>query len=163
MSELKKCPFCGESKDGTEVVEHEGWKKLACGYCGAMSPGGNCIHDIEENWQSRPLEDALQARIESMQDDIGIMAVDLNDANNTIADLESLLRWIPVSEKPKGGEAYFIAFLNGEAYDWSYYVDGKWTKLNDDDQKLVTHYKDFNRLPNPPELPTPELKGDRNE
>jgi hypothetical protein len=62
-----------------------------------------------------------------------------------------------VSEKPKGGEAYFIAFLNGEAYDWSYYVDGKWTKLNDDDQSLVTHYKDFNRLPNPPELPTPEV------
>jgi hypothetical protein len=68
-----------------------------------------------------------------------------------IATLEAQLRWIPVSEKPKGGEAYFIAFLNGEAYDWSYYCDGKWTKLNDDDQRLVTHYKDFNRLPNPPE------------
>jgi hypothetical protein len=89
--------------------------------------------------------------VEWLQKMVRALWNDVEADKQRIATLEAQLRWIPVSEKPKGGEAYFIAFLNGEAYDWSYYCDGKWTKLNDDDQRLVTHYKDFNRLPNPPE------------
>ena len=76
MSELKPCPFCGNTNlHHTETsIFHAVW----CKDCGAMV-------DIDDGdaiklWNTRPLEDALQKRI---------------------AELEEAQRWKPLSELPE--------------------------------------------------------------
>lgn len=72
MSELKPCPFCGK-----KIKEVPGFN----GVCGCESD--NCQGSLVEymtldEWNTRPVEDALRARI---------------------AELEQAQRWIPVSER----------------------------------------------------------------
>ena len=62
MSELKPCPFCG-----WEFAEHA-WNEFGeeyrvCDQCGASSG----TVDSKWNWQSRPIEDALNARIAKLK------------------------------------------------------------------------------------------------
>jgi len=65
MSELKPCPFCGEP-----VVFNKFAEKVVCEDCGATI--------YSDYWNTRPIEDALNARI---------------------AELEAERRWIPVGER----------------------------------------------------------------
>ena len=71
MSNLKPCPFCGKepNQKGTELGDRP------CFYyecenpkCGASEMGW---HDTEQEaidaWNNRPIEDALQARIEELE------------------------------------------------------------------------------------------------
>jgi len=62
MSELRPCPFCG-----WEFAEHA-WNEFGeeyrvCDQCGASSG----TVDSKWDWQSRPIEDALNARIAEAQ------------------------------------------------------------------------------------------------
>ena len=99
MSELKPCPFCGGTKICTE-------KGINLNYCDNCSAESNVEH-----WNTRPIEDALQARI---------------------AKLEAQQRWIPVSERlPDNWESVLTidiskstrdmvtAFYNPETSLWS--------------------------------------------
>ena len=58
MSELKKCPFCG-----CAISYYANIDEVQCD-CDAMKPN----YFKAEHWNTRPIEDALQARIDEMVD-----------------------------------------------------------------------------------------------
>jgi len=78
MSEiLKPCPFCGEI---SRVEINTYTEQIVCGQCGAVV--------YYKYWDTRPIEDALSARI---------------------AELEGERRWIPVSERlPEDGREVLV-------------------------------------------------------
>lgn len=120
MSELKPCPFCGGTKICTE-------KGINLNYCDNCSAESNIEH-----WNTRPIEDALNKRID---------------------ELEAERRWMPVSEPPtvyRDGYSEFIPFLVctpesrlpfRAVYDGDKWGDG-WNIIH------VTHWMP---LPQPPE------------
>ena len=61
MSELKACPFCGEPP----VVGLNGYPRCPIPGIGTHA-GGMTV----EEWQTRPLEDALQKRVEELEKSI---------------------------------------------------------------------------------------------
>ena len=71
MTELKNCPFCGSEKDlfsmpremfiSNGVSKNVGWSCI-CAHCDAHVWGRE-QEDTEATWNTRPIEDALQARI----------------------------------------------------------------------------------------------------
>ena len=86
--ELKPCPFCGGTKICTE-------KGINLNYCDNCSAESNVEH-----WNTRPIEDALNARI---------------------AELEAAQRWIPVSERlPEEKQSVLALDRTGTAYHWEY-------------------------------------------
>ena len=71
--ELKPCPFCGP---GGSVVSlyacDSGYVRVACGACGSQSGHRHERHEDAQSrimhlWNTRPIEDALQARIVEME------------------------------------------------------------------------------------------------
>ena len=76
MSELKPCPFCGCEAQVNAWTMH-GITESRC-FC-SNSDCPNSVRTVAlEQWNTRPIEDALIARI---------------------AELEAAQRWIPVSER----------------------------------------------------------------
>lgn len=63
MSELKECPFCGikqlTDEEAEETVAYTGQTRV-CDNCGATA----------KDWNTRPLEDALQARIAELEAEV---------------------------------------------------------------------------------------------
>ncbi len=99
--ELKACPRCGQLP---EVYEYD--NNVGVGCINPKCPDReNPMYNLDE-WQSRPIEDAL---------------------NNRIAELEAQLRWIPVSEKPTESDFYLVRYNGYRVPDTSYYdVDEDW-------------------------------------
>ncbi len=62
---MKACPFCGHKAETTELRFYEQIK--SCLFC----PNPNCIMYNRamtfEEWQSRPIEDALNKRIAELE------------------------------------------------------------------------------------------------
>ena len=138
--ELKKCPFCGKEHPIYEAAPIIGYRE---------DDGEGIIgewrvlvslqdHEDEltpEVWNTRPLEDALQQRITT---------------------LEAQLRWIPVSEGlPVSNNLYEVK--RGPKDNWVYtyafyWEDGKWTQYESigfyDD---ILEWRVIPELPNPPE------------
>jgi len=61
MSELKPCPFCGNKKPWREFPS--GPSTIECEEC-----GGYTTYD---DWQNRPIEDALREQVARLEKDIG--------------------------------------------------------------------------------------------
>ena len=61
MSEIKPCPFCGGTKICTE-------KGINLNYCDNCSAESNM-----ERWNTRPIEDALQARIAELESELNLL------------------------------------------------------------------------------------------
>ena len=87
MSELKPCPFCG----GSNVKDEPALQVVICMDCGAEKDT-----DLGE-WNTRPIEDALTARIAELELRLDVyngnmydVVVDENaKANKRIAELEA--------------------------------------------------------------------------
>ena len=85
MNELNPCPFCGKIPNA-EYIEDVMYVICSNDLCGM-----SCIASVTlKEWNNRPIEDALQKRI---------------------VDLESLLRWRPVSEKPTATKVYEVKVM----------------------------------------------------
>ena len=128
MSELKPCPFCGG------VAQVNTWTMHGITESRCFCPNSDCPNSVRtvalEQWNTRPIEDALTARI---------------------AELEAERRWIPVSERlPDNWESVLTidiskstrdmvtAFYNPETSLWStHFLCDLW----------VTHWMP---LPEPP-------------
>ena len=75
MLVLKNCPFCGSEKElfsmpremfiSNGVSKNVGWSCI-CAHCDAHVWGRE-QEDTEATWNTRPIEDALQARIDELQ------------------------------------------------------------------------------------------------
>jgi hypothetical protein len=71
MTELKRCPFCGD--DIIDVAWSGEWK-VACWNCGLV------LHESEKDmidraieiWNHRPIEDELNARIKELEHVMGL-------------------------------------------------------------------------------------------
>ena len=87
--ELKACPFCGKE---TAEVECDGafwWVK--CQSCGASGHvywfilnNGNARDIVIDNWNTRPIEDALRLRIAELEAELKITDELLKEATETI-------------------------------------------------------------------------------
>ena len=60
MSELKPCPFCGSN----DIVYEEALSVTYCNDC-----GGELDEGFGSDWNTRPIEDALNARIAELEAD----------------------------------------------------------------------------------------------
>ena len=128
MSELKPCPFCGKENTVAGSTERMilGWW-YACEDCFENRKGGV----YEDRWNTRPIEDALNARI---------------------AELEAERRWIPVSERLPERDGFYLVLENVNQvagyYHWckvfGWNTDGGRTNI-----QSVTHWMP---LPEPPEV-----------
>ncbi len=128
MSELKPCPFCG----GSNITEEASISVVFCADC-----GGEKDTDMG-SWNTRPIEDALTARI---------------------AELEAERRWIPVSERlPEDCERVLVRARNSPQNlprrAFYTYRNGKWVNDEVDIDNVysnlsVTHWM---ALPEPPEV-----------
>lgn len=81
MSDLKPCPFCGKENTVAGSTERMilGWW-CACEDCFENRKGG--VH--EDRWNTRPIEDALNARIAELEAELKITDELLKEATETI-------------------------------------------------------------------------------
>jgi BMFP domain-containing protein YqiC len=83
MDELKACPFCGSSNTTLDYYEISCPQELGtivvCNDCGASAKS---IVD----WNTRPIEDALNARIAELEAENDILKDHLREAKNILID-----------------------------------------------------------------------------
>lgn len=68
MSEgLKPCPFCGETRLTIEDNQKVQDVHVLCKDCGAKTSFDGIRYAVASRWNVRPVEDALQKRIEELE------------------------------------------------------------------------------------------------
>ena len=91
MTDIKPCPFCGIGI-ATARGRHIGvtWKRYECLNCGALGPEREDINTRPENaWNTRPIEDALRARVEDLEGKLLGTQLDLGYAESKLSDAET--------------------------------------------------------------------------
>ena len=64
MIELKKCPFCGGEAAYIQILgNYERPHEVYCSTCDGGITEGRSKDGVIHNWNNRPIEDALNARI----------------------------------------------------------------------------------------------------
>jgi hypothetical protein len=89
---LKSCPFCGgpaehtEQNNPIEYLEPNVWHYIKCSSCNQTMPGIFSPGSVEllTRWNTRPLEDALRARLEAAEGLIA--AMDEQERLNNVKD-----------------------------------------------------------------------------
>ena len=80
MSELKPCPFCGESVelDYSELPNRKHWF-ITCECCGMMYQSSISQRKyVKVDWNNRPIEDALHDRIAELEAENAALKAKLN-------------------------------------------------------------------------------------
>ena len=70
MINLKPCPFCG----GNDIVYEEALSVTYCNDC-----GGELDEGFGSDWNTRPIEDALQSRIAELEKDLSNKEIEYTD------------------------------------------------------------------------------------
>jgi Lar family restriction alleviation protein len=66
MTELKRCPFCGgEPELNTDEVKY-----LRCSKCWTMQDYQPSVSAAKKLWNTRPIEDELNARIKELEEEL---------------------------------------------------------------------------------------------
>ena len=164
MSELKPCPFCN-IPPASKTSKIDGKEYYSC--LDADCPNGSWF--TADEWNTRPIEDGLHARIAELSQAVGLITTlkptMVMDANHPldmvrevaehvtarIAELEAERRWIPVGERlPEDGE--FVLAWDDEIIEVLEYKNtfGGASFLNIADTTVYpTHWMP---LPQPPEV-----------
>lgn len=79
MTESKRCPFCGKEQSENNFFSCDGYPQ-ACG-CWEETQTGE---EAEQVWNTRPIEDALNARIAELEAELKITDELLKEATETI-------------------------------------------------------------------------------
>jgi hypothetical protein len=138
--ELRPCPFCGEQVFPPLASSlDDGYTR--CGLCGAKMQ--------HRRWQTRPIEDALQARIAELTECIGSQMADVYTLKARIAKLEAAQRWIPVSERLPEDMRNVLGLSRNAQLVVSYIDEYKMWYAPGADMLRVTHWMP---LPQPPEV-----------
>ncbi len=123
MSEnvLKPCPFCGEQPDYDGVF-------VNCLTTGCFT---SMEDDLIENWNRRPIEDALRQRI---------------------AELEAAQKWIPVGERlPEARQRVLVAnknrFFRPTIAIYAGMIDVRHVWICDYSDEYITHWMELPSLP----------------
>lgn len=166
MSELKPCPFCGgESTENRDISN-----SIYCKKCFAEIDT-DCV-----DWNTRPIEDALHARIaeldaevtkgHELQDAYCDRIAELENEHNVwligasnavknlearIAELEAAQRWIPVSERLPELDQDVLAIVDDDIVigDFRQEWDGEIYFSRDEvgSTRYVTHWMPLPELP----------------
>ena len=146
MSELKECPFCGQQPKETKYREFgKNPREYSLYHClneGCPSYFTKPGSMTAEDWNTRPIEDALRARI---------------------SELEEEIRWLPVGERlpeknfDEDWKSYdtVVQYVEQKPFlTICNYQDGKWFDIDEDYRDItrwVTHWRERPDLPEPPE------------
>lgn len=101
MSELKPCPFCGGKN---ELKQERGYVDVCCALIGSTI-------SIDE-WNTRPIEDALQAEIDRLQEKLHDELSQLEIAT----DLGNK-RWLALNDIYKDGEKHNVDWCKRKAQE----------------------------------------------
>ena len=132
MSEIKPCPFCGGKAVTSTFFDWDDFEYMPIEVNDSdvevTCENERCINGwylSPKAWNTRPIEDALNARI---------------------AELEAAQRWIPVGEKPLEAGTFFVLLKNGEVTkDFTFIDGGRYYWWNHGAN--ITHYMPLPKLP----------------
>jgi hypothetical protein len=144
MSELKPCPFCGT------LPQANAWIFRGISETRYFCPNQECPLSVRtvtlEQWNRRPIEDALRARIAELELRLDVYNGNMYDVVvDENAKLEAERRWIPVGERlPEEKQNVLALDRTGTAYHWEY------SKCLSN--IFVSDYTHWMPLPKPPEV-----------
>lgn len=137
----KPCPFCG----GLAEIEYDGIYRWArCTKCKAETYNDYTDKEVAKKWNSRPIEDHLQARIEELEEILDdkeeqaiAIAIRVTKLESELAALKESLRWRLIEDElPEDSGIVFVLTTHRAIYA-ARYIDGLWyrdgTKVNLDD------------------------------
>ena len=110
MSELKPCPFCGESVelDYSELPNRKHWF-ITCECCGMMYQSSISQRKyVKVDWNNRPIEDALNARIAELEAENNRLAELLHNEKSQLEIATDLgnKRWTALNKIYEDGEKH---------------------------------------------------------
>ena len=180
MINLKPCPFCGAEVQDDERGEKYprkspmgGWI-IHCECCGASLSQFRKSGKGEISWNTRPIEDALTARIAELEHDLSNKEIEYTDLWDDMLEMQSRIaeleaeserftvhsdierqddKWIPVSERLPECEKDVLVFWgkasDGSKIDW---FGTAWRNECDDgkwctDPIVPTHWMPLPKLP----------------
>lgn len=107
MSELKPCPFCGEENTDTGFILHKDECYLMLRYM-----GGHSKQEMINAWNTRPIEDGLQAEIdrlkEKLHDELSQLEIATDLGNK---------RWLALNDIYKDGEKHNVDWCKRKAQE----------------------------------------------
>ena len=135
--ELKPCPFCGKEamilEDATEHGVSKHFYTGQCRHCDAESDCSFMLQQAIDNWNHRPIEDAMNERIAELEIGLKVTTRDNSMIEETCSNFEQQLADMTgccfkrSSEANRGNlerEGFILdcilqARLNHDGYEWS--------------------------------------------
>ena len=78
--ELRPCPFCGSEAFYIKIMgNYEKPHEIYCSKCDGAITEGRSEKQVVTNWNTRPIEDALQSRIAELEKDLSNKEIEYTD------------------------------------------------------------------------------------